>query len=292
MKAFGRLHGASGVGARELRRGRRPEALVVGGEERQPGERPHREAGRGAHAVERVVAVQRRVLAALVAQLDRHVLVARAHRERQPLGDVERVGDVDADVVLVGAHVHRGLEVLGLLDAHAVAPRRQVRLRLALGEARPVPVVRHAHRGLVAQAEDLALVRELERHAPVLRVGLRPPELALGLALELAVQRPAPPVHEPFRRALALPEVERAARGRQDPAVRLVVHARDLHVAVLGGAPVVAVEPVGGELEVVGQPLAPAQVEEVHQVLRLVRERVHGVPVPRQEALRRQRRCR
>jgi len=174
----------------------------------------------------------------------------------------------------------------GLLQADAVAVRNEVRVRLALDEAGAVSIVRHAGGDLVPEAEDLALVGELRRESPVLGDRLRRAERSVGLALELAVGRCAVRVDESIRRSLAIAQMDDLTRRGEGETAGLVVDAGDLDVAVRGAALRVPVEPVGRSEEVVGQPLAAADVHQVHQVVRLVGKRVDGPAILRQQALR------
>ena len=285
-KRIGQVARGVRVGARELRRGGGAKPLAVGAEERLVRERPHRQPHRRAHVLEAVVAVEARVLPAPVADPDVHVLVAPAHREGQPVGDVEGVGDIDADVLLVGADVHRRLEGAALLRAYAVAVRDKVGVSPALGEARSVSVVGHPDRDLVPATQDLSFVRELQNGAPVLGDGLRLAKLSLGLSREVSGERIAIPVDECRRRPLAPPEVHDPPVGVEGQRAAGVVDAGDVHVAVLSRALVVAGERVYRDQQIVRQPLAAAHVDEVHEVLGLVGERVGGPSVPRQQGFR------
>ena len=235
-----------------------------------------------------MVAVERRVLSAPVPDRDADVLVARGQGQGQPLGDVERVGDVDAHVLLPGVDVHRRLEPAGAQGAHARALRHELRLRLALAEARLVAIVGHPGGHPVAVAEDLPLVRQLQRAAPVPRAGARGTVLARGLTLEGAGERIAGAVEEADRRAAAAPQVEEPATGVEHFLTGGVVEAGDLGVAVERAAVVVAVERVRGEQHVLGELVAAMDGAQMHLVAGPVGEGVHRAVIAGQGPLRHQ----
>src|SRR4030095_17121813 len=96
---------------------------------------------------------------------------------------------------------HRRLELAGLPGGHAEALRHEVGVGLALSEAGLWAVVGHPGGHPIAVTEDLALVRQLQRDAPVLRAGLRRSVLGSRFTLQGASERIAGAVHDGGRRA-------------------------------------------------------------------------------------------
>src|SRR6185503_3467183 len=101
----------------------------------------------------------------------------------------------------------------------------EVGIGLALAEARLVAVVGHPGGHPVAVAEDLPLVRELHRAAPVLRARAGGAVLTLGLPLQGAGERIAGTVEEADRRAAAAPQVQEPAARVEHLLAARVVHA-------------------------------------------------------------------
>src|SRR5262249_34925995 len=191
----------------------------------------------------------------LVADGDAHVLKSRRRRDSELRKDLERVGQVDADVLLPGLDVDVGLEVARANDAHAPAPRREVRWCFALSEARGVSVVGDADGQSVVPIEDLVMVLELQGRAPILSARLRAAAPGLRVELKSPCEQIALRVDEANRGAPAEPQMQRAPAGREDLTSGSVVDAVDFRVAVQRLAGVVAVERVAGQQQRIRQPL-------------------------------------
>ena len=133
-----------------------------------------------------------------------------------------------------------------------------------------------------------ALVRELQGGAPIVRLGLGLAVLGLGLQFQVSRERVAVLVDEARCRALAQPQVHQLAIGVERLSAGRIVDTRDFGITVQGAPPVEPVERVGRQLQALRQLVAPGDVDQVHQVLGLIREGVDGASIPRQEALGRQ----
>ena len=162
QELIGELARRIGIGTGELDRRRRAHALVVADVTGDDWRRVVIHADRRIEARERVRAIQARIFAREVGDRYVGVVVPAAEGQRPLLGQRDRIGDVDADIIVAKVDVGFRREIAGC-DGSAVCVEIR-RLRL-LREVRASEIATRANGDLMRHSGELAVRGELRAEA-------------------------------------------------------------------------------------------------------------------------------
>jgi hypothetical protein len=251
------LAGNGGIGAAEFERRRRAVGFgiaSIGGDVRRD---PVGQADHRIEALKIVLAREQRIDSGLVLQIDLGVVEAPAGGEGELLGDIERIGRVDADIGVVGGDVRRCETGVGLVDEYAGAGHEEVlvdgaefRCRLEAG----LPTIdAGADHEMVVMSKYLVGARRLQRAA----VAVRARPVAIDLADRRIGGKRIEDGHVPVERCGVVTDAELSGkRSAVVAGLRIRAVAIDMERAV--GAEI----GVGLERERVGRRPFPVRLQE------------------------------